>query len=87
MAPEDHLELWIVDKEDANNCLPVVLADAARAVTALRDEGKTLLVHSVHAHTRTPVVAAAYGVLVTGASGASGLRRVGAVLVSAQPRR
>ena len=35
--------------------------DAAEAVRVLRSEGKTVLLHCVHAETRTPLVAAAYG--------------------------
>jgi protein-tyrosine phosphatase len=84
--PRDHVEAWIVDKEDANNDLAYVIRDAAHAVKELRDEGKTVFLHCVHAHTRTPVVAAAYGALVTGDSTAESLRRVLDVLPSAYPR-
>jgi len=66
VAPEDHLEVWLVDADDANNDLPFVLQDAADAIRQLRSEGKTVLLHCVHAHTRTPVVAALYGTLRTG---------------------
>lgn len=85
VPPEDHLEVWLIDAEDANNDLPLVLQDAAAAVRQLRSEGKTVLLHCVHAHTRTPVVAAAYGALVTGSSGQDALDRVLAVL-PASPR-
>jgi hypothetical protein len=40
----------------------------------------------MHAHSRTPVVAAVYGALVTGSSPVEALRRVEAVLPSASPR-
>ena len=83
---EDHAEVWLVDAEDANNDLPMVLRDAAQTVRILRSEGKTVLLHCVHAHTRTPVVAAAYGALITGSSGAQALARVVGVL-PARPRR
>ena len=86
VAPEDHVEFWVIDKEDANNDLAGQLLDAARTVRDLRAEGKTVLLHCVHAHTRTPVVAAAYGALVTGSSTRSALERVCAVLPSASPR-
>jgi ADP-ribosyl-[dinitrogen reductase] hydrolase len=46
-----------------------------------------VLLYCVHAHTRTPVVAAVYGALVTGSSPLEALRRVEAVLPSASPRR
>jgi len=84
--PSDHVEVWIVDKEDANNDLARALADAAGTVQVLRAEGKTVFLHCVHAHTRTPVVAAAYGALITGSSTADALQRVLAVLPGARPR-
>ncbi|MFC5993504.1 ADP-ribosylglycohydrolase family protein [Pseudonocardia hispaniensis] len=86
VAPEDHIEVWLIDGDDANLDLPAVIADAAAAVRELRAEGKTVLLHCVHAQTRTPVVAAAYGALVTGSARAAALRRVTAVLPSACPR-
>lgn len=85
IAAPDHAEVWLVDQEDANNNLPFVLRDAAETVRTLRREGKTVLLHCVHAHTRTPVVAAAYGALVTGDNGREALKRVLAVLPT-QPR-
>lgn len=87
VAPEDHVEFWVIDKEDANNDLAGQLLDAAQAVRDLRAEGKTVLLHCVHAHTRTPTVAAVYGALVTGSTPLEALRRVEAVLPSANPRR
>jgi ADP-ribosylglycohydrolase len=87
VAPGDHVELWMIDKEHANLDLPAQLLDAARTVKLLRDEGKTVLLHCVHAHTRTPTVAAAYGALVTGSTTEDALERVCAVLPSARPRR
>lgn len=88
VAAEDHVEAWIVDKEDANNDLRYAVSDAAEAVRTLRGEGKTVFLHCVHAQTRTPVVAAAYGALVAGGSERDALRRVQAVLPSGRsPRR
>lgn len=84
--PRDHVEVWLVDKEDANNDLEFVIRDAAEAVKALRDEGKTVFLHCVHAQTRTPVVAAAYGALLTGSTTSEALKRVLDVLPSAHPR-
>ena len=84
---EDHVEFWVIDKEDANNDLAGQLMDAARTVLELRQEGKTVLLHCVHAHTRTPTAAAVYGALVTGSTPAEALQRVVAVLPSASPRR
>lgn len=56
---DDHIEVWLIDDQDANNDLPLVLRDTAEAVRQLRAEGKTVLLHCVHAETRTPVAAAA----------------------------
>jgi ADP-ribosylglycohydrolase len=86
IAPQDHVELWVVDKEDANLDLPGQLLDAARTVKALREEGKTVLLHCVHAQTRTPTVAALYGHLLTNSGTDAALERVRRVLPSAHPR-
>lgn len=64
-----------------------MIADAASVVRDLRAAGKTVLLHCVHAHTRTPVVAAAYGALITGDEPREVLLRVVAVLPAAHPRR
>ena len=68
VKPEDHVEIWLIDSSDrANNPnLGFVLDDAAAAVQQLRAEGRTVLLHCVQAHSRTPTVAALYDVLVTG---------------------
>lgn len=87
VAPEDHVEFWVIDKEHSNNDLAGQLLDAARTVRDLRNEGKTVLLHCVHAHTRTPTVAAVYGALITGATPIDALKRVEAVLPNARPRR
>ncbi|RPA06269.1 hydrolase [Gordonia sp. OPL2] len=47
-----------------NPNLAFVLADTADAVRGLRAEGKTVLLHCVAGHQRTPSVAVAYGVLL-----------------------
>ncbi|MDP9181634.1 MAG: ADP-ribosylglycohydrolase family protein, partial [Actinomycetota bacterium] len=48
--------------------------------------GKTVLLHCVHAQTRTPTVAALYGHLLTGSGTDAALERVCRVLPSASPR-
>ncbi|HVM27785.1 MAG TPA: hypothetical protein VM433_08945, partial [Mycobacteriales bacterium] len=87
VASEDHVEMWIIDEEDADNDLRRVVSDAAATVRDLRSEGKTVFLHCVHAHTRTPVVAAAYGALVAGGSEREALRRVQRVLPSGRHPR
>ncbi|HET7761582.1 MAG TPA: ADP-ribosylglycohydrolase family protein [Phycicoccus sp.] len=64
IAPEDHLEVWLIDSEhpDDNADLDFVLDDTAAAIEELRAEGKRVLVHCVAAQMRAPSVAARYGV-------------------------
>jgi ADP-ribosyl-[dinitrogen reductase] hydrolase len=83
VAPEDHIEVWLIDKDDANPGLRGVLDDAASAVREFRAEGKTVFLHCVHAQTRTPVVGAVYGAMVAGGSERAALERVQRVLPSA----
>lgn len=75
-----------MDQDDANNALGLVIADTASVIRDLRKEGKTVFLHCVHAQTRTPVVAAAYGALITGTEPEEALHRVRSVLPSAAPR-
>jgi protein-tyrosine phosphatase len=62
VAPGDHVEVWLLDEPDVdqNQNLDLVLADTADTVAALRAEGRTVLLHCVAAHSRTPTVAALY---------------------------
>jgi ADP-ribosyl-[dinitrogen reductase] hydrolase len=83
---EDHLEVWLIDADEANNDVALVLRDTAEAVRTLRAEGKTVLLHCVHAETRTPVSAAVYGALVMGTPVVEAMHGVLAVLPSGRPR-
>lgn len=60
------VESRLMDSNDPadNPNLAFVLADTADAVRGLRAEGKTVLLHCVAGHQRTPSVAVAYGVLL-----------------------
>jgi hypothetical protein len=61
----EHIEFWLLDagpRENAN--LAFLLDDAAHTVEALRDEGKTVLLHCVEGRSRTPSVAARYSMLL-----------------------
>ncbi len=86
LPAEDHVEVRLIDMEDANLDAAAAMKDAAEAVRILRSEGKTVLLHCVHAETRTPLAAALYGALITGSSTSVALTRVLAVLPSARPR-
>lgn len=88
IAPADHVVPWLIDSESraSNPHLEFVLRDAARAVQALRAEGRTVYLHCVHAHARTPTVAAIYSHEAFGRSAAEALDEVCAVLPEADPR-
>ncbi|MBF4766623.1 ADP-ribosylglycohydrolase family protein [Nocardioides agariphilus] len=79
------VESRLQDSEDpADNAdLTFILRDAADAVRGLRAEGKTVLLHCVAAHQRTPSVAIAYAV-VLGYDLDRARRDVAAVLKSAR---
>ncbi|MDF2092575.1 ADP-ribosylglycohydrolase family protein [Knoellia sp. 3-2P3] len=64
VSPEDHVEMWLVDSElaDDNTHLAFVLDEAAAAVQAFRSEGKRVLLHCVAAQQRTPSAAVRYAV-------------------------
>ena len=66
VAPEDHILVRLVDREDPaeNPHLAFVMHEAARAVRMLRDEGKRVFVHCVAAEQRTPTVGIAYSRLL-----------------------
>ena len=69
---------------EANPNLDFVLLDAARTVAGLRDEGRTVVLHCVAAHSRTPAVAITYAML-RGVPLAEALPGVCAVLPAAHP--
>lgn len=83
----DHVEVWLVDDihPDKNPNLDFVLHDAASAVAALRQEGKTVLLHCVQAQSRTPTVAALYGAQVTGKTPVECLKEIRSALPDALP--
>ena len=89
VAAGDHLEVWLIDEPDRDNNpnLDFVLTDAAAAVTALRAEGKTVLLHCVQAQSRTPAVAVLYGARLTGRTATSALADILDVLPKANPNR
>ena len=73
-------------RRSGGGAVPGQLVDAASAVCELRAEGKTVLLHCVHAHSRTPTVAAVYGSMVTGSTPRTALDRVLEVLPRSFPR-
>ena len=87
VAASDHVEVWLIDETDPakNPNLDFVLTDAAAAVAALRDEGRTVLLHCVQAQSRTPAVAALYGARLTDRTPTEALADIEAVLPYAHP--
>jgi ADP-ribosyl-[dinitrogen reductase] hydrolase len=87
VAASDHIEVWLIDDTDPakNPNLDFVLTDAAAAVAALRDEGRTVLLHCVQAQSRTPAVAALYGARLTDRTPTEALANITAVLPHAHP--
>ncbi|MCD9198305.1 ADP-ribosylglycohydrolase family protein [Aeromicrobium wangtongii] len=66
VEPQDHVMVRMVDREDPaeNPHLDFVMADTARTIKTLRDEGKRVFVHCVAAHARTPAAGIAYSRLL-----------------------
>lgn len=87
VAVGDHVVVWLVDKVDPaeNPNLDLALREAADAVAALRDEGRTVLLHCAAGQSRTPSVAAAYSVRHLGVDPAAALDQVCAALPSPAP--
>lgn len=85
-AAAEHITFRIMDEADPaqNPNLDFALLDAARLIVTLRDEGKTVLLHCVAAHSRTPTVAALYAML-RGIPLEQALPAVCAVLPAAHP--
>jgi ADP-ribosylglycohydrolase len=61
----EHIGYRLIDHPDpeVNPNLDFMLADAARTIAALREEGHDVLVHCVAAQSRTPAVGIAYAML------------------------
>ena len=88
-APDvtDFIEVWLIDEADpaSNVNLDFVLDDTVAIVEQLRTQGRTVLLHCVQAQSRTPTVAALYGMRLRGVPAATALAAVQAVLPGAYP--
>lgn len=82
----EHLSFRIIDEAapEQNPNLDFALLDAARALLALREEGKRVLLHCVAAHSRTPTVAIVYAML-RGVPLEEAMRTICAALPAARP--
>ena len=84
-AAGKHLAFRILDTTAADNPnLAYVIDDAARAILRWRQQGETVLLHCVAAHSRTPTVAARYSVL-RGHPRDQALQEICAALPNAMP--
>jgi protein-tyrosine phosphatase len=82
-------ELIFVDSPHIaeNPNLDFLLRDAASAITAWRDDGKTVFVHCVAGISRTPTIVAAYLASRLGIDGTTALARVTAAHPRANPNQ
>ena len=80
-----HLDVRLIDQEGQNDHLDFVLLDTVRAIEQLRAEDRTVFVHCVQAHSRTPTIGALYGARKQGVDIEQALRDVAAVLPGANP--
>lgn len=81
------VEVRLIDREDPveNPNLGFVLDDAVTAIEAFRAQGRSVLVHCVQAHSRTPTIGALYAVRELGIAPDEALREVCAALPAARP--
>ncbi len=86
-AVDHHVEVWLIDRaspaENAN--LGFVLNDTVDVIERMRAEGHTVLLHCVQAQSRTPAVAALYGMRLRGVSAETALADIRRVLPDADP--
>lgn len=87
IAPTDRVAIRLIDSSRAekNPNLGFVLRDAVDVVRELRAEGRTVYLHCVQAHSRTPTVAALYGARRAGITPGQASDEVCAALPDARP--
>ncbi len=93
VAPEERhptaesFDIRLIDREETgeNPHLAFVLFDTAKLVRQLRSEGKSVLLHCVKAESRTPTVAALYGMQIRNITAERALADIGAALPKAKP--
>ena len=82
-----HLDVRLIDQEGQNDHLDFVLLDTVRAIEQLRAEDRTVFVHCVQAHSRTPTIGALYGARKQGVDIDQALRDVRGGAAGRQPER
>ncbi|MEO6886090.1 MAG: ADP-ribosylglycohydrolase family protein [Jatrophihabitantaceae bacterium] len=88
-AAAEHVEVRLIDRDpdEQNVNLDFVLDDTVAVIQALRAEGRTVLVHCVQAHSRTPTIGALYGMRLRAVTADVALADVLAALPQARPNR
>jgi ADP-ribosyl-[dinitrogen reductase] hydrolase len=84
-AVKNVVESRLIDVVGDNANPDFALHDAADAVARLRAAGHTVYLHCVQAHSRTPAVAALYGMRARGVDSDTALRDLDEVLPQSQP--
>lgn len=84
---EDHIQVWLLDDPDprANPHLDLVARQTVELISDLRRASRTVYVHCVQAHSRTPFIGALYGAHVTGRAPEDVLSDVAEVLPGSSP--
>lgn len=85
LHPGNHVEVRIIDIPGDNAHTELTLADAADTVAYFRSKGKTVLLHCVAAHSRTPSVAALYAIRHRNIDRQTAFNQVNQALSNAQP--
>lgn len=80
VPPGDHLQIWLAEHPGDNNNPHYAVDQAARAVAALRAEGKRVFLHSRTGQSRAPAVAARYAVISVGLDPGEALGQVCAAI-------
>lgn len=83
-GPRVH-SLHLIDSDGDNANVEFLLQDLAETMAQRRDAGRRVLIHCVHAHSRTPSVAAAYLAQRLEISGKEALQRVTVDLPGGRP--
>jgi hypothetical protein len=78
VAPDNHVQVWLIDLPGANAHLHFALDQAARAVADLRKEGKRVLLHCYAGRNRTVAVAVRYATLACGVTPQEAMQAVSA---------
>ncbi|MCU0277490.1 MAG: ADP-ribosylglycohydrolase family protein [Candidatus Nanopelagicales bacterium] len=82
ITARNHIHVWLMDRSESeeNRHLELVAREAVAMLRALRAEDRTVFLHCVQAHSRTPFIAALYGAEVAAVPRSQAASAVAAVL-------